>query len=118
MSKDIGKHHHEEVSKMGLPEWMQNLICPYCEEKLPLKSIRMVGVKFNTRNLGDTVVEFACDKCMKMDTIYYRKDSVNINEFEKLLSGEKKPEADPVLEEDMYRSGYNNVVELMVRGGE
>jgi len=107
---DISSFHEEQLGKMGIPEWAK-LECPFCQEKLPLRSIRTIGLKFNTRNMGDLVVEIVCYSCSKGDTLYFRKEIDHIEDFCELLVGNKKPKNNPVIEENMYRMMYNNVVE-------
>ena len=105
--------HEKELGKMALPDWT-NIDCPFCNKKLPLRSIRSISMKLNTRNMGDLALEFICDKCSKMDTLYFRKDAKNIAEFVSLLENKSKPQSKAILEEDMYKQKYNNVVENMI----
>ena len=112
--QDITDFHEKLLSKMEIPEWMK-LNCPFCGKPLPLRSIRSFGVKFNTRNLGDIVVEVLCDKCAIMDTLYFRKEVSCISEFIEFLAGKKQPKSKPILEEDMFRQQYNNVMEDMCK---
>ena len=58
--------------------------------------------------------EFCCEKCRKMDTLYYRKEVKNILDIIPLINGSKTPSSSPVLEEDMYNQQYNNVIEEML----
>jgi len=113
MSLDIVNFHEKEVQKFGVPEWLK-LKCPYCSHDLSLHGIRTIGLKLNTRNMGDLVVEFVCDSCSRGNTFYYRQEVKNIMEFCDKLSGLKQVETKPVVEEDMYKMRYNNVLEKMV----
>ena len=106
--------HEEEVTKFGLPSWA-NVKCPFCNRDLPRRSIRSVGLKLNTRNMGDVVVEVFCDDCSKMDTLYFRGEADTIEEFTLLLMGQRWPESSPIVEEKMYKMQYNNVLEKMVK---
>jgi len=116
MPDKINSFHEELLSKAKIPKWM-NLDCPFCGEKLPLSSIRHFGVKLNTRNMGDIVVEILCTHCKKMDTLYFRKEIEQISDFMGFLSGEKEPINKPIIEEEMYKLQYNNVVEKMLGQG-
>ena len=112
MSFDILNFHEELLKQYNLPKWTE-INCPYCNEKLTRHSIREIGLKFNTRNIGDIVLEFCCEKCCKMNTFYYRKEAENINDFISVLNGEKMLKSEPVLEENMFKLQYNNAVEKM-----
>lgn len=113
MKSDILDYHEKALVEKKIPEWL-NMVCPFCKKPLLRRSIRTVGVKFNTRNMGDLIVEFCCFECSKMDTLYYRKQIKELSDLSKYLSGELVPEITPVLEEEMYKMGYNNLVEQMV----
>lgn len=108
---DISEIHEKLIEQIGIPEWMK-LTCPFCKKPLPLRSIRSVGLKFNTRNFGDVVVEFICESCQLMDTLYFRQEVNVISDFVDLLVGNKKPNSLPVIEEEMYKSQRNNVLEI------
>mgnify|MGYP000893703000 CR=1 FL=1 len=115
MDKSIEGYHENMMSKMQLPKWM-NVKCPFCNKPLPLRSIRSVGLKFNTRNIGDIVLEVLCTECSKMDTLYFREKIENINDFIAILQSNECPESEPLLEEEMYKKQYNNLVERMSEG--
>ena len=109
---------HEKILKeLGIPQWA-NVKCPFCHKELPLRSVRAISVRFNTRNLGDVTVEIFCIHCSQMDTIYFRKEANNIADFISLLNDEKKPTNKFILESEMYKLGYNNAVEKMISSGE
>jgi len=116
MSLDIIKFHEEEMSKWNIPKWMI-IKCPHCEKELPLRSIRSISLKFNTRNLGDIAVEVCCTKCCKLDTVYFRQEANNIKDIIPFLTGEKEPKSKPIVEEKMYQMKYNNAVEKMLGQG-
>lgn len=109
--EEVKELHEDAVTRMHLPEWTL-IKCPYCGEKLEKRSIRTIGIKFNTRNIGDLVVEFACEKCSRMDVLYYRDELSSIWDFCLLLQGKRKPEGKALLEHDMYKENYNNLLEL------
>ena len=115
MAEDINHFHEKQVAKMGLPEWVTSIQCPFCESELSMRSIRSLGFKLNTRNMGDIVVEFACDDCEKMDTLYYRDEIKHATGFGDFLNGTTSPKSEAVLEEDMYKMKYNNVMEKMLQ---
>jgi hypothetical protein len=50
-----------------------------------------------------------------MDTLYFRKAALNISEFISLLSGHISPKEKPIIEEEMFKLEYNNVIEEMVK---
>ena len=114
---DVKTFHEEEMAKMGIPKWA-NVDCPFCHDKLPLRSIRGVTMKFNARNIGDLGVEVFCDKCSLMDTVYFRKEFKGMDDVVSILTGKKEPLSQPIIEENMYKMQYNNLVENMVIGGE
>lgn len=109
---NIQDFHQRSVGDFGLPEWLK-IACPFCKTQLPLRSIRSVGLRLNTRNMGDLVVEFACDCCGQMDTLYYRQVVSNMQDFCDLMHGDKAPQDQPIIEEEMYKQRYNNVAEKM-----
>jgi hypothetical protein len=113
MSDPIYAFHEEELKKMGIPKWA-NVKCPFCNSELPIRSIRSITIKFNTRNMGDLAIEIICDKCQKMDTVYFRKEIEVVTDVIPLLTGEKNPKSKPIVEEDMYGLNYNNVLDKMV----
>lgn len=110
MSNPILDYHEEVMKTMEMPSWM-NVKCPFCNNNLPLRSIRSVAMKFNTRNLGDITLEVFCEKCNVMDTLYFRKETTNILDFIALLRGVKEPNSEPIIEENMYKQNYNNLLE-------
>jgi rubrerythrin len=114
MTDDIYEFHEKSLEKMGLPDWA-NIACPHCSAiGLPLTSIRSISLKLNTRNKGDIAIEICCDECRLMDTVYFRNQASNMSEFIELVAGDKAPDCSPVVEEDMYKLQYNNVMEDMI----
>lgn len=105
--------HEQELQKAEIPKWI-NVDCPFCHEKLPLRSIRSISLKLNTRNMGDIVLEIFCPYCSRMDDIYYREGVEKLSDFISFLNGKKSPCSNPILEEDMYKMNCNNVVEKMI----
>ena len=114
MNNDILDFHEEALGEIGIPEWISEISCPFCEKELPLRSIYSIGIKLNTRNMGDLTVEILCDECKQMDTLYFRKEISKLVDILPLLSGERRPSSEPVLEEDMFKMKYNNVAEKLV----
>ena len=114
MEKAILDFHEKEMGKVCIPEWIQKIKCPFCKKDVPLRSIYSFGLKLNARNLGDFFVEILCDDCNKMDTLYFRQEVGNIEDLCSLLKAEKEPRGKPFIEEDMYKMGYNNIIEKMV----
>lgn len=105
--------HEKKMKQMNIPKWA-NIICPFCKKELPIRSIRSIGLKFNSRNIGDIFIEILCEHCEKMDTIYFREDVYDIADFISFLKNEKKPNNLPIIEEEMYKIKYNNLVEKMM----
>ena len=115
MAMDILNFHETELSKIGIPKWA-NVKCPFCNGELPLRSIRSITLKFNVRNMGDLAVEVFCEKCSLMDTVYFRKEFESIKDVIPLLMGNEEPINKPIIEENMYKLQYNNVLEKMIGG--
>ena len=113
MADIVHNYHQAKMGKMTLPKWIMGILCPFCGAKLDLISIRTISLCLNTRNFGDLVVEIVCNACSRMDSLYFREDIKNIKDFTKLLM-ESKPKVDPIIEEEMYKNQYNNIVEKMV----
>ncbi len=113
MSNELKEYHESVVSKMRLPKWAI-IDCPFCHKKLSNRSVRSISLCLNARNIGDIAVEFCCDECRKMDTIYYRKNICDMDEFICELERAKHTNYVPVIEEDMYKMQYNNLVEKML----
>jgi len=116
MADKILQFHEKTLETFEIPKWM-NVKCPFCHKDLPLRSIRAVSMRFNTRNLGDIALEVFCVHCSRMDTLYFKSEVNNISDFINILRGNKEPQTEPFIEEDMYKKGYNNVMEKMVAGG-
>jgi len=117
MNSEIKTIHNREVESMGIPKWI-DLHCPFCHEKCEPRSIRSIGLNYNARNIGDVTVEFYCDKCKKMDTLYYRKAAETLSDFIKLIDNDNKLDIElskPVIEDKMYKSQYNNLVERQIK---
>jgi len=112
MADKILEFHEKELQKWDIPKWA-NVKCPFCSKKLPLRSIRSITLKLNTRNLGDIAVEVFCPYCSKMDTVYFRKEVDNVLHFADLLDDDS-PKTEPVTEEKMYQMQYNNLTDKMV----
>lgn len=117
MPDTVNLFHEKEMTKVGLPDWIMEIQCPFCKGELDRRSIRMLGFKLNTRNMGDIVVEFSCERCQKMDTLYYRDEIKHATGFGDFMNGTMRPKSKPLLEEDMYKMQYNNVVERMIQRG-
>ena len=116
MSKELKKAHNETVEEMRIPEWAI-FDCPFCNEELEPRAVRSISMMFNARNIGDIAVEFCCDKCKKMDTMYFRKCVDNLEDFSFMVSPSYKhspqPTNGPLTEEKMYALQYNNLVEII-----
>ena len=119
MSDELKKAHNDAVEGMGVPEWAI-VDCPFCKEELQPRAIRSISMMFNARNIGDIAVEFCCDKCKKMDTMYFRKAAPDMDTFVDLITpmdadSERydSPKTEPLTEEKMYALQYNNLVEII-----
>jgi len=117
MADKILDFHEKELQKWNIPKWA-NVKCPFCSKELPLRSIRSISLKLNTRNLGDIAVEVFCPYCSKMDVLYFRQAANNVMDFVTYMHGTEPQQSGailtPIIEEKMYQMQYNNVVEKMV----
>jgi phage FluMu protein Com len=112
MQDNILEFHEKELAKIGIPSWA-NVDCPFCNKELPLRSIRSISLKLNTRNMGDVCVEVFCPYCSKMDTVYFRSEVDAMKDFLFMLEDNCQPKSNPVIEEEMYKLRYNNLMEKM-----
>ena len=115
MSLSLKETHEKAVEKIGLPDWIKDLRCPHCVKKLNLNNIREVSLCLNARNIGDVSVQFHCESCGVMNTLYYRQSVESVDAFCDLVKNNKKPDSRPVVEEEMYKLGYNNLVEIFLK---
>jgi len=113
MKFDIIDFHQKILEKMEIPEWI-NINCPFCNKKLPVRSIYNFGICLNVRNCGDIFVEVFCDDCKKMDRVYFRKSIEKISQFIDFINNSKKPSSEPILEENIYKMQYNNTLDKML----
>jgi len=113
MRSSIQDFHEAQIDKIDIPQWIKDINCPFCSKDIPLRSIRNIQLCLNTRNFGDVAVEVLCDECSQMDTLYFRERIKNISDFCEYLEGNKTPNEKPLIEEDMYKASYNNIVEKM-----
>lgn len=105
----------ETICGLNLPDWLFKVECPFCQKNLTLMAIRGISFKTNARNFGDLCIDFLCENCSTGDLLYFRSAFKDKNEIAQIICGEK--EIDPktaILEEKMYKSGYNNTLELML----
>jgi len=113
MSDDIKEYHEKVNASFKIPEWAL-IDCPFCKNKIQHSGVRNIGLCLNSRNLGDISVEFHCDECVRMDTVYFRREiNYSVAEFRAFLIGAYKP-SNPVVEEEMYQLKYNNLIERMI----
>ena len=115
MSLDLKEKHNEIIEEMNIPNWAL-IKCPFCNKQLNHRSVRSVQLLFNARNIGDVAIEICCDDCKKMDNLYFKSAANNIQQFIDLLNG-KDIEKEPLLEENMYKSNYNNLIEKIIEKG-
>lgn len=113
MGNEVIEFHEKLLETYNIPEWAR-INCPYCNTKFSLHSIREIGFKLNSRNVGDVFFEFCCDNCSKMNTFYYRSQIKESKDFIGFINGEKVPSVEPVIEEDMYKLKYNNCFEKFI----
>lgn len=117
MSVELKKNHNKEVETMGLPSWV-SLICPFCHEQCEPRAIRSIALNYNARNMGDVTVELCCDKCQKMDTLYYRKAAETLKDFINIINPENTADiqlGEPLIEDKMYKAQYNNLIERLIQ---
>ena len=112
MSDELKIAHNEMVKKMGIPEWAL-FKCPFCDEDLEPRAIRSISLCLNARNIGDIAVEFCCDKCSKMDTMYFQQAANTMRSFVNELTEKCDSIMIPLIEEKMYALQYNNLVEMI-----
>jgi len=115
MANPLIKFHEEQIAKMGIPEWIEKIKCPFCNEKVSPRTIYKIQLCLNTRNFGEIAVEVFCDDCAKMDTLYFRTKISNISEFIDALQGNCEIPEPPVVEEEMRKMNYNNILEGMYK---
>ena len=115
MSQELKDFHEKTVNEMEIPDWAI-VDCPFCGKRLSKRSIRSIQLLFNARNIGDVAIEFCCDDCSKMDTLYFRKVCQHVEDFAFLLSPSccNCPANEPITEEKMYDLRYNNLVEKKI----
>ena len=113
MDAMIKSYHEQIVTDFGLSEWLHELKCPFCKTQLATTAIRSFGFRTNTRNFGDLFVEFACEDCEKLDTLYFQSEVENFSDFVDFCDKQHPPTSDPLIEADMYKANYNNAVERM-----
>ena len=111
LNEDIKDFHEKTLEEYKVPQWLK--ICPYCKKELPLRSIRDITLKFNCRNIGDLAVSFCCTECNMGDTVYFREQFNSMKDAIPFLLNKQQPSTQPVLEEEMYHSLYNNLMEQM-----
>ena len=106
---DIKLLHEIEIEKIGIPKWLHNIKCPFCQVPMPLKSIRRISFWTSFKNFGDVSVEFYCEKCCQMDTIYYQEVANSIKEFVNKINGTETVEATPILERELMKRELMNI---------
>lgn len=114
MEDPLLKFHEGRMKEMGFPDWIKEIKCPLCKKQIPLRAIRSIQLCLNTRNFGEVAVEVLCDDCRNMDTVYFRTKMDHVADFVACLKGSYSMPPDPILEEDMYKMNYNNILEIMV----
>jgi len=118
LNEELHSFHKKEIEMFGLPCLFADLECPFCNKALPIESIRFVGFKLNTRNFGDLVVEFHCEDCCKMDTLYFQREVESVDDFCDVMTGERMLISKPIVEEEMYKMQYNNIIEKKFSKGD
>jgi len=113
MEDSLLKTHTEKVDKMHLPNWIKEIKCPFCNKNVESRAFRNIQLCLNTRNFGEIAIQVFCDDCKKMDTLYFRTKVGSINDFIGYLKDFSEKSLKPILEEDMYRMNYNNILEIM-----
>jgi hypothetical protein len=116
MKDEVINSHRKAIDELGLPGWLKEIDCPHCSARINPEGIRNLSLCLNSRNIGDICVEYHCRDCGIMDSVYYRS-AVNsrITEFSSYINGYKKPESKPVVEEEMYKLRYNNLIENYIK---
>ncbi len=114
MKNPILEFHNQQIEAMGLPIWIKDIKCPFCKRNLPPRGVYNIQLCLNTRNFGEIAIVVFCDECKKMDTLYFRTNMTCLKEFAFALAGEYEMPKETVVEESMYKMGYNNILEKMV----
>lgn len=114
MENPIQEFHGKQIAEMDLPAWLIDIPCPFCDHKLSWRSIRRLSLCLNARNIGDVAVEFSCDNCSTMDTLYYREGIKDIHDYADFLRDDSSPIPSPNVEEKMFKLQYNNLLERMI----
>jgi primosomal protein N' len=114
MSEKIKKFHDETIKNTNIPEWSR-INCPFCTQKLSHRSVRNIQLCLNTKNYGDIAVEFCCDECSKMDTIYFKTGIRTIQEFCNQINS-NTINVKHISEAEMYDMQYNNILTIMHNG--
>jgi len=115
MKQEILDFHQEVIESMEVPEWVK-INCPHCSEKVELRGIRAISLCLNARNLGDLAVQYHCSKCGLMDTVYFRKSvDGKVSNFAKYIKDKEMPDQPPVVEEEMYKLRYNNLMDKFIK---
>lgn len=110
----MGEIHEKLLSEMEIPSWLK-IKCPFCGKEQPLRSIRSFGIKLNPRNMCDIFAEICCYDCKQMDTVYFRDEISKVTDFVDFINDKKIPKSSPVIEEEMYKAQYNNMLEKAIR---
>tara|TARA_R110000824_G_scaffold8450_2_gene38454 strand:+ start:13033 stop:13428 length:396 start_codon:yes stop_codon:yes gene_type:complete len=115
-SQELKEFHQEEIRRFDTPEWAY-IKCEKCSESNDepvYMSTRTIGYKLNARNIGDIVVEACCDTCLVLDTFYFKSEIKNSFDFANIILGERVPENEPIIEQEMFKQQYNNLIEAFV----
>jgi len=114
MNSKILEFHEQRMLDMHLPRKLTDLVCPNCLKQYDISSIRNIGLCLNTRNFGDISVEVFCNKCSTLETLYFRENIQTISDFGYVVKANNAITSEPLTEEKMYSSGYNNIVQQMM----
>lgn len=115
MADPLIKFHEKQIEKMGLPKWINEIECPFCNERISSRTVYNIQLCLNTRNFGEIAIEVFCDDCKKMDTLYFRTKIKNIADFIECLGGQGDVPEESVIEEEMRKQNYNNILEEMYK---
>lgn len=113
VNSSLSEIHKHLLDELGLPDWLKDIKCPFCNKVQPLSSIREFGIKLNPKNLCDLFIQVACFDCKKMETLYFRRQVLDIADFIEFVSNkESRLTREPITEQKMSKEGYNNMLEM------
>lgn len=100
------------IEKMNPPKWAF-VKCPECKKEIHKSGLRSISLNFNARNIGDIGVEYFCNRCNISNICYFYSQTKDISDFCEYLLEHKEINVVPVVEEDMFLSKKNNLLDKL-----